>query len=472
MDISCIILAAGDGKRMRSSLPKVLHSICGTTMLSSVLNTAEKLIPNKIIVVAGRHMDLIKKSVQAKDVLFAMQKEPKGTGHAVQCAEPELKGFKGTIVVLNGDSPLVRPETIRKFLRLHESKKNSVSVLSFIAEDPAAYGRVVRNISGEVTAIVEDKNADKAEKKIDEVNSGVYAISYDVLYLLDEIRMNKTKREYYLTDIISLSIKKGLKTSAFCIGREDEFMGVNTKEEFYRASHMMRESIIKKWSKKGINFINTDSVFIGPEVSLGLGTTIYPNVYIEGKTRIGRGATIYPNVRISNCIIGRNVIIKDSTVIEDSIIKDGASIGPFAHIRPGTEVGSGARIGNFVELKKAFIGDKTKASHLSYIGDAKIGKDVNIGAGTITCNYDGEKKHITMIGDGVFVGSDTQFIAPVKVGKGAYIGAGSTITGDVPAGALALSRVRQKNLLGWAKNKQRARSKEQRARKGKEKKIT
>jgi bifunctional UDP-N-acetylglucosamine pyrophosphorylase / glucosamine-1-phosphate N-acetyltransferase len=470
MDLSCIILAAGDGKRMKSALPKVLHGICGTTMLQSVVNTAEKLSPKKTIVVAGKHIDLIKKSIVTKDVLFVRQKEPKGTGHALQCARPELKGFKGTIVVLNGDSPLVRPETIRKFLRLHNSRNNTVSVLSFTAEDPAAYGRVVRNVSGEITAIVEDRDADKAEKKINEVNSGVYALRHEALYLLNEIRMNRTKGEYYLTDIISLSIRKGLKTSAFCIGTENEFMGVNTKEELCRAAYMMRKGIIKKWSKNDVTFVGPDSVFIGPEVLIGGKTTIYPNVYIEGKTRIGRGATIYPNVRISNCGIGRNVTIKDSTVMEDSVIRDGAIVGPFAHLRPGTEVGSGARIGNFVELKKAHIGNKTKASHLSYIGDAKIGKDVNIGAGTITCNYDGEKKHTTVIGNGVFVGSDTQLIAPVKIGKGAYIGAGSTITVDVPPGALAISRVRQKNLPGWAKRRAEAGSRKPEVRKGKEKK--
>ncbi len=453
MNNACIILAAGIGKRMSSPVPKVLHSIYGIPMLQYVINTAQKLKPEKTIVIVGKHADLIKESIDSENVLFALQKKPMGTAHAFLCAKKALKNFEGVLIVLNGDTPLVSHNTIKKFLSLHRKNKNTISVLSFIATDPDNYGRIVRDDSGRVLSIIEDKDANHMQKKIHEVNSGVYAIDYSALHLLKQIKINRLKGEFYLTDIVGLSLKKGLKTSVYCIGTEEEFMGVNTKNELYQASKLMKSQIINKWINKGVSFIDTDSVFIHPYAYIGERTLIYPNVYIEGHTRIGRGSTIYPNVRIKSSNLGDKVVIQDSTVIEDSTVKSRASVGPFARVRPGSEIGSKAKIGNFVELKKAIIGKKTRASHLSYLGDTRIGKGVNIGAGTITCNYDGEKKHVTIIDDNVFVGSDTQLIAPVKVGKGAYIGASSTITKDVPAGALALSRVSQKNIENWAKRK-------------------
>ncbi len=453
MSTACVILAAGQGKRMKSGLPKVLHEICGAPMIESVVSAARRVNAEKLVVVAGRHMDLIRRSVGAADIVFVRQKEPKGTGHALLCARRALDDFRGTVVVLNGDSPLVEHETIKKFLRLHRRDGNALSVLSFIAKDPKDYGRIVRDGSGGVSAIIEEKDADTFQKKICEVNSGVYALNRDALLLLDAIRINTAKGEYYLTDIATEAAKQGLKAAAYCIGTEEEFMGVNTREELARASLLMRRRISKKWSERGVTFIDSDSTFIHAGVSIGRDSVIYPNVYLEGHAKIGRGTTIFPNVRIIDSQIGSGVVIKDSSLIEDSKVKDRASVGPFAHLRPGSEVGAGAKVGNFVELKKAVIGRESKASHLSYLGDTVIGRAVNIGAGTITCNYDGVNKHRTVLGDGVFVGSDTQFVAPVKVGRGAYIGAGSTITEDVPAGALALSRSRQKNIRGWAKKR-------------------
>ncbi|MEW6107909.1 MAG: bifunctional UDP-N-acetylglucosamine diphosphorylase/glucosamine-1-phosphate N-acetyltransferase GlmU [Nitrospirota bacterium] len=453
MKIVCVILAAGLGKRMNSAVPKVLHRICGVPMLQSVINTARKLKPEKIVVVAGKHIDMLKKTVAADDVLFVRQKKAKGTAHALASARQALKNFRNVIIVMNGDSPLVTDDTIRRFLKLHLRGRNSVSVISFTAVDPSSYGRIVRSDSGKVLSIVEEKDADRMQKNIHEVNSGVYAINHDALCLLDDIKMNSAKGEYYLTDIVALSSKKGLKTAAFCIGSDDEFMGVNTREELSRASQLMKKNIINKWIGKGVSFLDPQTVFVHYDVHIGRDTTIYPNVFLEGNTKIGRGTTIYPNVRVKDGFIGSNVVIKDSSVIEGSTIKDRASIGPFAHIRPGSEIGNEARIGNFVELKKAVIGRMSKASHLSYLGDAKIGERVNIGAGTITCNYDGERKHSTIIDNGVFVGSDSQLIAPLRIGKGAYIGAGSTITKDVPPSALALSRVVQKNIMDWAKKR-------------------
>ena len=450
MNLSCVILAAGEGTRMKSKLPKVLHTVCGVPMLQAVVSTAKKLKPNKIVIVTGEHKQRIKDTLQDDELVFALQKEPRGTGHALRCARPALKNTKGVIVVLNGDSPLVRSETIREFLHLHRRNMNSVSILSFAATNPDNYGRIVRDASGRLQGIVEQNDASSAQKEIREVNSGVYALQPDALHVLDEIRMNRPKGEYYLTDIVAAAMRKNLRTAAYCMGTEDEFMGVNTRRELYAASRLMKKRIIDKWIDRGIFFLDTDSVFIHPDVTIGEDTTLYPNVYLEGRTTIGRGSIIYPNVRIRNSEIGKKVVIMDSTVIEDSRIRDRASVGPFARLRPGSDVGSEARIGNFVELKKTVIGKGSKASHLSYLGDSTVGKDVNIGAGTITCNYDGMKKHATEIEDNVFIGSDTQLVAPVRIGRGAYVGAGSTITQDVPPLSLAVSRTNQRTIEGWA----------------------
>ncbi len=453
MNLACVILAAGLGKRMNSKIPKVLHKVCGIPMLQAVLNTAKELGPRQIVIVIGKQGELIKAEIKNKGAIFALQREAKGTGHALRHAIPLFERPKDVVVVLNGDTPLLRAGTIKKFLNLHRKNKNAISVLSFRAKNPATYGRIVRGGSGSGLSIIEEKDAGAPQKKINEVNSGVYAINHDALVLLDEIKINRAKGEYYLTDIVAAASKKGLRTAAYCIGTEEEFMGVNTRGELSRASRAMKRRIVDKWIDKGVIFLDIDSVFIHPDVSIGKETMIYPNVYLEGHTAIGKDSIIYPNVRILNSDIGNGVVIKDSTVIEDSRIRDRASIGPFARIRPGSDIGVEARIGNFVEVKKSLIGERTKASHLSYIGDAIIGRDVNIGAGTITCNYDGKEKHKTVINDGVFIGSDSQLIAPVRIGKGAYVGAGSTITKDVPSLSLAVSRITQTNIEGWAKKR-------------------
>lgn len=468
MKTACVILAAGLGKRMNSDIPKVLHRICGTPMLQSVLDSVRALKPDRVVVVAGEHIGKIKDGIQSGGVLFAAQPRPLGTGDAVKCALPLIGNFKGDVLILNGDTPLVRPDTMRKFLKLHRKDDNALSVLSFAADDPSAYGRIVRNSAGAVEAIVEARDALPVQREIREVNSGLYAVRRDALALLDEIKLNRAKGEYYLTDIIAAAVGRKIKISAYAIGAGEELMGVNTKEELRRASDIMRSRIVSGWTKKGVDFLDAGSVFMDCAATVGRDTVIYPNVYIEGRTRIGKNCTVYPNVRIIDSDIGRGAVIKDSTVIENARVGDLASVGPFAHIRPESEIGRGAKIGNFVELKKTVIGKGSKASHLSYLGDAKIGSGVNIGAGTITCNYDGKRKYVTNIGDGVFVGSDSQLVAPVRVGRGAYIGAGSTITSDVPAGALAISRGRQQNVPGWVKERSRGKTRPPR-KKGKDK---
>lgn len=451
MKISAVVLAAGLGTRMKSSIPKVLHKILGKPMLQYVIDTINFIKPHKFIVVAGRNIEEIKREILSTDkIIFTRQTEPKGTGNAALKALPLLRGFKGTILITNGDTPLITKSTIMNFIELHKKRKNHVSVLSFESKEPSSYGRILRDEKGKVISMVEQRDASEEQKKIKEVNSGIYAIEDNALNLLKKIPLNKLKGEYYLTDIIEIARNKGFKTDAICIGLEEELTGVNTQEELNLAASTMRYRIIKKFLESGITFIDPDSTFISPNVQIKAGTVIYPNVMIEGTTTIGEGCTIFPNVRIIDSEIGNGAIIKDSTLIECSAVKSNAVIGPFAHIRPGSIICENAKIGNFVEVKKSIIGQGTKASHLSYLGDAKIGNDVNIGAGTITCNYDGKDKHITTIEDNVFIGSDTQLIAPVKVGKGAFIGAGSTITVNVPPDSLAISRVEQKNIEGWA----------------------
>jgi len=463
MNLSCVILAAGLGTRMKSALPKVLHRVSGIPMLQAVVDTAKKLSPKRTVIVTGKQRSLIETTIECKSAVYAIQEEAKGTGHALRCARPALRSFRGVILVLNGDTPLLGAHTLKRFLNLHRKNGNAISVLSFEAENPDDYGRIVRDGSGQVLSIVEEKDTDSTQKKVKEVNSGVYAIDHGALDVLDEIEANRKKGEYYLTDIIAAASLRGLRASAFCIGTEEECMGVNTREELYRASLVLRRRILGKWMERGVTILDAGSVFIHPGVSIGKETVIYPNVHLEGNTRIGKNSIIYPNVRIQNSRIGDGVIIKDSTLIEDSRIADRASVGPFARIRPGSKIGREARIGNFVEIKKASIGKASKASHLSYIGDAVVGMNVNIGAGTITCNYDGVDKHKTEIGDGVFIGSGTELVAPVRVGKGAYVGAGTTVTENVPAYSLAMSRMRQRNIEGWAR-KRKSKVKSQKSR--------
>jgi bifunctional UDP-N-acetylglucosamine pyrophosphorylase/glucosamine-1-phosphate N-acetyltransferase len=472
--ITGVVLAAGLGKRMKSSLPKVLHTLHGTTMIQYVLNTLYDMKPQKIIVVIGKHFKEIKDSIEQsadsyrdiKKVYFAPQKEPKGTGDALLKAETMIRRFKGIILVVNGDTPLLSTGILKRFLALHKRNRDIISFLSFLSQNPETYGRVIRDKKNHVLSIVEEKDATTFQKKIKEVNSGVYAIKSGALHLLKEIKINKIKGEYYLTDLISIARNKGIKVNAYCIGSEDECAGINTQEEFERVKRLIKNKMTKKWADKGVNFIDGASVFISSLVKIGRGTTIYPNVHLEGHTKIGKQCTIFPNVRILDSVIENSAVIKDSTLIEGSIVKKAATVGPFAHIRPGSEIGPMAKIGNFVEVKKSFIGSGTKASHLSYLGDARIGKDVNIGAGTITCNYDGYTKNITTIKDDVFIGSDSQLIAPVIIGKGAYVGAGSTITKNVPQNALALSRMEQSLIKDWVR-KRRLKAKSGKKLKGK-----
>ncbi len=449
MNLAAVVLSAGLGTRMKSVVPKVVHPLLGKPMVQYVVEALSALKPGKTVIVTGMQSDRIRDALRNYSVSFAVQKEPKGTGDALKAAVQKLRGFTGTVLVVSGDTPLIKPATLKAFLKLHRKNREDLSLLSFIAAGAHSYGRIIRN-GDKLSAIVEDNDADEEQKKIREVNSGIYAIEAPLLKLLNKIAVNSAKGEYYLTDIVGMAVGTGYRAGAFLLGDENELTGINTRGDLHKAVQYLRDEIAAGFMEQGVTIMDKASVFLHPGSVIGNDTVIYPNVHIEGRTVIGNGCTLYPNSRIIDSTIGNNVIIKDSTVIESSVINEGASVGPFAHLRPGSVIGKHARIGNFVEVKKSVIGSGTKASHLSYLGDAEIGERVNIGAGTITCNYDGRLKHKTLIEDGAFIGSDTQFVAPVRIGEGAYVGAGSTITRDVPPFALATSRTAQRNTEKWA----------------------
>jgi bifunctional UDP-N-acetylglucosamine pyrophosphorylase/glucosamine-1-phosphate N-acetyltransferase len=446
--LACVVLAAGLGTRMKSSLPKVLHHILGRPMVRYALEAAQGLSPVKTVLVVGQRQSGIQGVIgEESGIAYALQKEQKGTAHALLSAIPALKGVgKVTVLVTCGDAPLLTTATLRRFLALHRKHRNAISVLSFIAENPASYGRIVRDGKGRSLGIIEEKDTTASERQITEVNSGVYAIEMNALSLVRDIKLNKKKGEYYLTDVFALARERTLPVGVYPLGEQHEFMGVNSRQDLLQAIEVMRRRIIDQWLEKGVTFLDASSVFVGPSVRIGVDTVVYPGVHLEGTTNIGPRCLLYPNVRIVDSSVRKGAVIKDSTLVEHSSIGADAEVGPFAHIRPGSRIDRSAKIGNFVEVKKSHVGRETKAMHLSYLGDATIGRNVNIGAGTITCNYDGSSKHQTTIDEGVFVGSDTQLVAPVRVGKGSYIGAGSTITKDVPPGSLALSRAKQVTL--------------------------
>ena len=447
MNLSIVILAAGLGKRMNSDAPKVLHEALGKPLLQHVLDAVSALKPAKTIVVIGNGAQKVIEKIDNGNIQFVIQKKLLGTGNALSVAREKLNN--GPVLVLNGDGPLITTNTLKILLKRHRQKKNMLSFLTFMDDSMSGYGRVIRDERGQITAIKEDKHTTPAEKKsFKELNGGIYLMERAALQYLGRIRKNSRSGEYYITDIVSLVSAAGKKLEAYTCEQE-EIRGVNTRLELYEVSEIMRRKCISKWMKKGVTFLDPGTSIVHSSVIIGRDSVIYPNTYLEGKTSLGKKCVIYPGARICDSSLGNEVTVKDGTLIEKSRIRDGGVIGPFAHLRPNTLVGRNAKIGNFVELKKTTIGSGTKASHLSYLGDAEIGKNVNIGAGTITCNYDGVNKFKTKIEPDVFIGSDSQLVAPVKIGRGAYVAAGATITQDVPPGALAISRASQQNLKNW-----------------------
>ncbi|HEY0143177.1 MAG TPA: bifunctional UDP-N-acetylglucosamine diphosphorylase/glucosamine-1-phosphate N-acetyltransferase GlmU [Thermoanaerobaculia bacterium] len=451
-NLEVVILAAGLGTRMKSSQIKILHRAAGRPIIDYVLDLANDLCEQPPVMIVGYQRENVQQSVGTR-ARFAVQEEQLGTGHAVLQAAAVIEKELGNkrVLILSGDVPLTRPETLRRLIEEHDRSGNALTLLSMKLSDPAMYGRIVRDQDGAVQRIVEFKDASDLEKQIDEVNAGIYI--FDGAHLFENLRnlkSNNAQKEYYLTDLLAVIRNGGHRVGAMIIDDPTEALGVNSRAELAQVEAELQRRVVAKLMSEGVTFRNPNTVVIDSSVSIGPDTVVYPFVTLEGTTQIGEGCVIEPGVHLINVSVADDVHIKTGTVAEDAIIEEEATVGPYAHLRPGTKLGRNVKVGNFVETKKAVFGDNAKASHLSYIGDAEIGADVNIGAGTITCNYDGVNKHKTVLEDGVFIGSDSQLVAPVRVGKGAYVGAGSTITKDVPADALALSRTPQRNVEGWA----------------------
>jgi bifunctional UDP-N-acetylglucosamine pyrophosphorylase / glucosamine-1-phosphate N-acetyltransferase len=449
-DTHIVILAAGKGTRMKSALPKVLHRAVDRTLIEHVLGAAKSISPASIVVVVGHQADHVKDALGKQlGLAFALQEPQLGTGHALLQAEPVLRDAGGTLVLLSGDVPLLRAETLAALVRRHEKRQAAATVLTAVVPLPDGYGRIVRE-DGQIAAIVEHKDASPTEREITEINSGIYAFDIKPLFpALREIGSSNAQGEYYLPDLVRIYRRSGLTVETVKLDDPREILGVNSRRELADVSAVLRAHKIDALMAAGVTIVDPASTFIGVDVTIGADTVIHPCVHLEGQTRIGSNCEIQSSVRIVNSMIDDGVAINNFCLILDSHVSRGAKIGPFAHLRPQSDVGEEAHIGNFVELKKTTVGRGSKANHLAYLGDATIGERVNIGAGTITCNYDGTLKHPTIIEDGAFIGSDSQLIAPVRVGKGSYVAAGSSITDDVPPESLAIARGKQVNKEGW-----------------------
>lgn len=454
--ILTIILAGGKGTRMNSNLVKVLHPLLGTPMLSYPIDLSLNGIQaEKTIVVVGYQAERVKETFKDLPLQFVLQKEQLGTGHAVLQAIPYFQDFQGIVLVLCGDVPLVRAKTLRSFVDAFLENESTLSVLTAVVGDPTGYGRIIRSPEGWLERIVEEKDALEEERLIREINTGIFCVKAPYLVEgLKEIRSENAQGEYYLTDLVQIIREKGLRCSAHMVEDPIEVMGINTRVDLALAHEVLRQEKLRELMLSGVTILDPKNTYVDRAVEIGRDSILHPNCIIQGKTKIGQRCIIESNSKITDSIIGDEVTIRPNSVITESKIEEGVTIGPFAHLRPLSEIKSGAKIGNFVEVKKSFIGKGSKANHLAYIGDSTVGEKVNIGAGTITCNFDGIKKHQTIIEDGVFVGSNVELVAPVKVGKNATIGAGTTVTKDVPEGALAISRVKQRNIRGWSKGKQ------------------
>ncbi len=455
-DIVAIVLAGGEGTRMKSRLPKVLHQVCGKPMIEYVIERLEELNIDKKLVIIGYKGSLLKEAL-GKRVDYIWQKEQLGTGHALAQTKEALTGFKGDLLVLSGDTPLLTTQTLKGLIETHRKRDALATILTAILKPPTGYGRVIRHGDGTIRKIVEEEDATIIELANEEVNAGTYCFKEEAIFsALEKIRPENVQEEYYLTDAIEVLTRKGHRVEAYTTDDSREIIGINNRKDLALANKIMREHILDRLMHNGVTIIDPLTTTIDQEVEIGQDTIIYPFTIIEGKTKIGRDCIIGPAVQIRDSRIANKVEIKNSS-IQGSIIEEEARIGPYAHLRPESRIGRRAKIGNFVEIKKSTVGSQSRVAHMSYIGDATLGEDINIGAGTITCNYDGFRKYPTFIEDKAFVGSNTNFIAPVKIGRGAVIGAGSTITEDVPPYALAIARGRQKNIKDWAKKRRKKR---------------
>jgi len=450
--LQALILAAGKGTRMKSGRAKVLHPVLGVPLLEHVLRAVQGSGADPVTVVVGHQAEAVEAAFAGRGLSFRRQQPPLGTGHAVQVAWEAFAAHPGrTLLVLNGDLPLLRAETLGRLLQTHRERRAAATLLTVVLEDPAAYGRVVRDETGGVRAIVEAKDATREERAIHEINAGVYAFEVPALLgVLGRLQPQNAQGEYYLTDVVGLLRAAGQPVAAVAAADPAEGLGVNSIAELAEATRTWRRRRTDALMAAGVGIEDPDTTYVGLDVVAEPDAVLRPSTILEGRTIVRAGASIGPFARLIDTEVGADAQVLDHCVLRESVVGPGAAIGPFAHLRPASRVGAKAKVGNFVELKKTDLGEGSKAPHLSYIGDATVGPGVNIGAGTITCNYDGANKHPTRIEKGAFIGSDTTLVAPVTVGEGAYIAAGSAITQDVPAGALALGRSRQIVKPGWA----------------------
>jgi bifunctional UDP-N-acetylglucosamine pyrophosphorylase/glucosamine-1-phosphate N-acetyltransferase len=445
--LAAIILAAGKGTRMKSSQVKVMHELCGRPMVDFVVQSAREAGAGQLVLVTGHQSESVRDYFASdKDICCALQEEQLGTGHAVACGLPLLDGFAGDVLILCGDAPLVRGETLRQLATEHRDSGAAVTVLTALMDTPTGYGRIVRSADGGIDRIVEEKDASAEERAIAEINSGIYCVAADFLAVaVAGLSNDNAQGEYYLTDIISAATSQGLACRPLALADAEEISGVNDRVQLAAAAAVVRRRISEGLMLSGVTIVDPASTYIDAGVVIGADSVIHPNSHIRGATAIGSGCSIGPSAVIDDCTIHDHVTVKAGSVMTESLVHNHVAIGPMAHLRPGTVLHPHVKIGNFVETKKAVMGEGSKASHLTYLGDAEIGADVNIGCGTITCNYDGEKKHRTVIEDGAFIGSDVQLVAPVTVGRNSLIAAGTTVTKDVPADSLAIARVPQVN---------------------------
>lgn len=447
-NIYAVVLAAGQGTRMKSKLYKVLHPVCGKPMVEHVIDHIGSLDVERIVTVVGHGAELVQETLGNKSQ-YVLQAEQLGTAHAVQQAEPILKGLTGTTLVVCGDTPLIRPETMQALLDHHASENAKATILTAVTDNPTGYGRILRNKDGQVSQIVEQKDATQEQQLVKEINTGTYCFDNEALFeVLKQVKNENAQGEYYLPDVIEILQKQGEIVAAHVTNSFDETLGVNDRFALSQAEELMRARINERHMRNGVTIINPATTHISADAIIGSDSVILPGVIIEGKTVIGEDCKIGPNSHIVDSQIGHTTTIHSSVVLNSKVGNDTA-VGPFAHLRPESSLGNHVKIGNFVEVKKSTLGNDTKVSHLSYIGDAEVGSNVNIGCGSITVNYDGKKKYKTIIEDDVFIGCNSNLVAPVTLKKGSFIAAGSTITKEVPEDALAVARARQENKLGY-----------------------
>ncbi|MCE9632905.1 MAG: bifunctional UDP-N-acetylglucosamine diphosphorylase/glucosamine-1-phosphate N-acetyltransferase GlmU [Methylophilales bacterium] len=445
--LNIVILAAGKGTRMHSSLPKVLHPLAGTPMLTHVITTAKALKPSKLCVVYGFGGDLVVQTIADDSIIWAMQQEQKGTGHAVQQAALHLEQESITLVLF-GDVPLIRVDTCERVL--NEAEKNVLTLLTLNMTDPTGYGRILRNSNGAIVGIVEQKDATEKQRQISEVNTGIMAIpTRQLMAWLQRLKADNAQGEYYLTDIVAMAVADGVAVTSVAAVDSAEVFGVNSKKDLATLERAYQKQIAEQLLAQGVTLADPARIDVRGTLNCGQDVAIDVNCVFEGTVKLGNNVQVGTNSVIRNTCIGDDTKIAPFSHIDDAEIGQDCRIGPYARIRPGTRLSAKTHIGNFVEIKNSDVGFNSKINHLSYVGDSTVGKDVNIGAGTITCNYDGVNKHRTIIEDGAFIGSDTQLVAPVTVGKDATIAAGSTITKNAPAGELSLSRGKQVTIKGW-----------------------